>query len=632
MRKLFLRAVLITILSSCFLTALGVGAYGALELSRSAAASRDLVFQDVEKRYRIFGRLLEIAYDRMRHTAETALLEFERRYAGSESVFSVPSPELRELARSLGVDELYVLDADFIVRAASLMDDIGLDLDQGRQAVFGKLLSSVLGSGEIQDHGLSLSLRTSRINGYFYYSPRNSNFVLETSISADTVLNRVFGESFYGNFLADLFIPLQTPSGDVYGADLFLFNGRKGVSFLGNLSDPFLNPETIPRLDSGERIHDRNGWISSEYRAIPLNALPLRFVKTAYIRVSFDRQKPYIYSVHILVIVAAIAGMISLISFYSSKPFYEIHFLKRLETLSRKIDAVANGDYGQSFQDPRSDELSRIGSDIEGMVSGIVRNEERLRNAQRAELVALFSGGLAHDFNNLLNTVAGAASLLEDRSSSAPPELEKEIRESAALIKSASLRAGAMTRDLLSLSKGGETRTRVPLDIGSLLSGVSRLFARSLPPTVRFDSGPFPSGVFVLGDDSRLRQLFLNLLINAAQAVTDSADATPAGTGRIRISSSVLRNDAPAAEPGGLPAKHGKICEIQILDDGPGIDPEVREQIFKPFYTTKNKGMGVGLAMALATANAHGGDILIRNPASGAGVVFVVLLPALDPD
>jgi len=236
MRRLFLRAVLIIILSSCFLTTLGVGLYGSFELSRSDASARDLVFQDVEKRYRVFGQLLEVAYARLRGSAEDALLVFERKHQDAQAAFSASASELRALADSLGVDELYVIDDEFIIRAASLAEDLGLDLDQGRQTIFGKFLINTLGSGEIKDHGLSQSLRTSLINGYFYYSPRESNYILEASISVNTILNRTFGESFYRNFLADLLIPMQTPSDDVYDADLFIFNGQEGVSFLGNIS------------------------------------------------------------------------------------------------------------------------------------------------------------------------------------------------------------------------------------------------------------------------------------------------------------------------------------------------------------------------------------------------------------
>jgi len=423
---------------------------------------------------------------------------------------------------------------------------------------------------------------------------------------------------------------MQTPSDDVYDADLFIFNGQEGVSFLGNISDPFLTPEIISRLDSGERIRDRKGWISSEYKAIPLSALPLRFVKTVYIRVSFDRQKLFVYSVHLLVIFTTIAGIISIVSFYSSWSFFDIYLLKRLEILSTKIDAVANGDYGLSFEDPRSDELSSIGADIERMVSGIMQNEERLRNAQRAELVALFSGGIAHDFNNLLNTVAGAASLLEERADSSSPGFEKEIRDSAALIRAAAERAGAMTRDLLSLTKGDDKRTLVPLDIGSLLSGVSRLFSRSLPPEIHFSSGPFPAGIFILGDDSRLRQLFLNLLINAAQALTETQEPSAPGTGHVQITARVLKKDGLLSEYQDGTADSMEFYEIQVSDDGPSMPKEIKEQIFTPFFTTKKRGTGVGLTMALATAKAHGGNVYIRDPTTGAGAVFVVLLPLLE--
>ena len=622
MRKIFLKSILITILASCVLTALGVGLYGIFELSRTAEKSRDKVFRDAEMRFGIYGKLLELSCTRMRSTAETALHSFDREYPTAQAVFSATSSELKALADALGVDDLYVLDDNFVVRASSLPEDLGLNLAPEETPKFSRFLESTLGAGRVLDHGLSLSIRTSRINGYYYYSPGNSNYILEASFGAGTILSCTFGTSFYDSLLVNLFEPIQMQTAEAYGVDFFLFDGREGVSFLGNPPDPFLTPEIVSRLMIEEKISDNRGWISTEYRSLSNGAVPLSFADSVFIRISFDRHKFYRFGLHALILTGAIAALITFVFFFIARSYYETVFLNRLEALSANINAVACGDYGVSFKDTRADELSSIGEDIEQMVSGIVRNEERLHNIQRSELIALFSSGLAHDFNNLLSTIAGAASLLENQATDHGPGFERDIQETAELIRSSASRAGAMTRDLLALSRGDTNRPFSAVDLGSLLSGVSRLFARSLDPAIRFVYGPFPSGMIINGDDSRLRQLFLNLLVNSTQALSDTTDPSPTRPKEIRIQARITDGSPRDGE-----SSLTRYCETVVSDTGPGIPEETRDRIFSPFFTTKQRGTGVGLSMALSTARAHRGTIILSDAGPEGGAAFRVLLP-----
>ena len=113
----------------------------------------------------------------------------------------------------------------------------------------------------------------------------------------------------------------------------------------------------------------------------------------------------------------------------------------------------------------------------------------------------------------------------------------------------------------------------------------------------------------VNGDPQHLTAVFVNLLLNAAEAMPDG--------GSISVVS--------ANEPAGLDVP--AVVRVTVADSGPGIAPELREQIFDPFFSTKPEGTGFGLALALRTVEEHGGRLRLEPPPQGGGAVFVVELP-----
>jgi len=114
----------------------------------------------------------------------------------------------------------------------------------------------------------------------------------------------------------------------------------------------------------------------------------------------------------------------------------------------------------------------------------------------------------------------------------------------------------------------------------------------------------------ILGDAEALRGVFVNLFLNAAEAMTDG--------GELRISSEVV------AGPRGAPA----VIRVRVADQGPGVSGEVADRIFEPFFSTKGEGTGFGLPLALSTVEDHGGTLELEASESDAeGAVFVVELP-----
>lgn len=243
------------------------------------------------------------------------------------------------------------------------------------------------------------------------------------------------------------------------------------------------------------------------------------------------------------------------------------------------------------------------------------RLEERVRYTQKQESLKGLAEGLAHDFNNLLTRIVanvGVATLDLPENSSAWTSLKR--------IESAADHASELVDQMLAYAGKGKRKV-APVDLSSLIEKMSSLLASvvgdgvAVEHDLAFDLEP------VEGDAGQLRQIVVNLVTNASDAISPNE-----GTVRIRTGKTLLSEEALqrlAADRGVTP---GHYAFLEVSDDGCGIGPEMRARIFDPFFTTKATGRGLGLAAVLGIVRAHKGAIRIESQ-PGEGTVFRVLLP-----
>jgi PAS domain S-box-containing protein len=239
--------------------------------------------------------------------------------------------------------------------------------------------------------------------------------------------------------------------------------------------------------------------------------------------------------------------------------------------------------------------------------------EMRMVDAQRAESLGVLAGGLAHDFNNLLVAVLGNADL-------ALREIAEGKLSRAAVenIRLAGLRAAELTDQLLAYAgRGGTGTTRVEPSL--VVEELLRIIAPSIPADVKV-SVDIPSKLAVRADPAQLRQVLLNLVNNARDALIGRGGAIT-----VRASSDHLTGEPHPHDTLSAPA--GSYVVLEVEDDGPGMDSETRRHVFEPFFTTKQRGHGLGLAAVLGIVRAHGGGIRVIS-SYGTGAKFQVLWPA----
>ncbi len=242
--------------------------------------------------------------------------------------------------------------------------------------------------------------------------------------------------------------------------------------------------------------------------------------------------------------------------------------------------------------------------------------ERRIQESQRIESLATLAGGVAHDFNNLLVGILGNADLAMLQlhpESPARPQLEG--------IELAARRAADLARQMLAYSGRGRFVVE-RLDLRTLVEEMAHLMEVSLSKNAVIKYNFTDSVPAVNGDATQIRQVILNLLANASDAIGDASGVISISTGLMDCDDDYLRSAFA-----GSSLKAGPFSFIEVSDTGIGMDEDVRRRMFDPFFTTKFTGRGLGLAAVLGIIKGHGGVIKVYSE-PGRGSTFKVLLPA----
>ena len=246
------------------------------------------------------------------------------------------------------------------------------------------------------------------------------------------------------------------------------------------------------------------------------------------------------------------------------------------------------------------------------------RNLERqMQQTQKLESLGVLAGGIAHDFNNILMAVLGHAELALDVISPVSP-----ARENLTEITNASRRAADLCRQMLAYA-GKSSFTLERLDLRELVEEMAHLLKTTISKkailNLNLERGLPP----IQADPSQIRQIVMNLIINASDAIGDRSGVITVSVGATRCDEEYL---------GKMELREtlapGLYVHIEVTDTGHGMDAETRSRIFEPFFSTKFTGRGLGLAAVLGIVRAHRGAIKVYSE-QGKGTTFKILFPAL---
>ena len=250
-------------------------------------------------------------------------------------------------------------------------------------------------------------------------------------------------------------------------------------------------------------------------------------------------------------------------------------------------------------------------------IEDVKRLEDLARQSDRHKAVAELAAGLAHEIRNPLAAIRSSVELLAGDEGDGADGRPVEDRRLLGLIVREADRLSSLIQDFMAFSRT-ELRNRARIDLVEVVRDaleVERVSAPDGAQEIAFT--PPEEEYWVEGDHNLLKQVVLNLATNARAAVGDRL------TGRVEIRVGV-DPDLP-----GLERAPGPFVTLEVRDNGPGVDPRVRDRIFDPFFTTREKGFGMGLAIVHRLVDLHGGVVWVHST-PGWGCIFRVALPRLE--
>lgn len=241
----------------------------------------------------------------------------------------------------------------------------------------------------------------------------------------------------------------------------------------------------------------------------------------------------------------------------------------------------------------------------------------QLHQSQKMESIGNLAGGIAHEFNNMLAIIMGNNELIME-------ELPQGslARESSEEIRIAGIRARDVVKQLLTFSRQDDAIKKV-MDLTSIVQESMKLLRSSIPVNIKIEQSLSADTYSIMGNGTQINQLIINLCNNAV-------DALPENGGRITIE---LLNETIEIQQTKNQTKlnPGQYAKLIVSDNGMGMDTEILDRVFEPYFTTKNVGEGTGIGMAVVhgIVERHGGAI-IADSKPGRGSAFTIFLPAYD--
>ena len=281
--------------------------------------------------------------------------------------------------------------------------------------------------------------------------------------------------------------------------------------------------------------------------------------------------------------------------------------IQALRLINRSTAQIAQGDFTPLPVPHTRDETRNVAEAFNRMIVELEKRQNQLVQEKKLASLGVLTSGIAHQLNNPLNNISTSCQILREEGVVKEDEFTRELLDN---IYHEVLRSRDIVKGLLEFSRVTDFSLK-PVSLDAVVERSMRLVASQLPGGIVTERD-IPAGLLVPMDAQRMQEVFLNLFINAMQAMT------PPGRISVQAEADTARSQAV----------------IRVADTGTGIKPEHLGRIFDPFYTLKEvgKGTGLGLSIVFGIIKKHGGTIVAENRQDGPGAVFTIRLPLERPE
>ena len=343
------------------------------------------------------------------------------------------------------------------------------------------------------------------------------------------------------------------------------------------------------------------------------------------------------YNRQAFLLVTLIAADVAVFVVFGAYQLNRLFLLPLAETIPA-IEAIAAGDLARRVPIGASEEFANLATSVNRMTDRLLDERTHLVRAEKLAGIGRLAAGIAHEVGNPLGAIHGYVHMIRRAAADNP-----SVLESAAALEAESARIDRIIRSLLDYSRPRRA-TPSPVDVNdTILSVVQLLTDQGVFRQIDLQLSLDPDDLATIGERHELEQVFVNLFVNAADAMNGSgliavrtrratvAELAAGAERRVSdpLSFRVDREPSPRLR-GWLSAESlpDEVIQVVVADGGTGVPPGEEERIFDPFYTTKapGKGTGLGLAVVARVVENAGGVIWVRGSREG-GAAFIMLLP-----
>ncbi len=275
--------------------------------------------------------------------------------------------------------------------------------------------------------------------------------------------------------------------------------------------------------------------------------------------------------------------------------------LRPLQIIKEATRSIAKGEFKKVSVLNTRDEMQQVLEAFNTMVGELERRQDQLVQSQKLSSIGTLSAGIAHQLNNPLNNIYTSCQIARSDFDTSDPDFIKQMLKN---IDQETSRARGIVLSLLEFAREKEFTLRME-NLKDIINRAVQLVRSQVPASIKV-SVEVPRKLNLPMDSQRMQEVFLNLIINACQAIH--------GPGSIDISARI--------------SPDGKNTVISVHDSGDGVSKEIRDRLFDPFFTTKDEGMGTGLGLSITYGiiQKHNGEITVES-ARGEGTTFLITLP-----
>ncbi len=594
--------------------------YSKIQIEKLINNEESNLIRRVSDEYRYIITIVEMAEKQIYHEYKNPLENLANQLIpNNNSLDKIPIETLSDYAKSIGVDELFIIDSQGVIINSSLEAEIGYDLNNEGE-VFMNYFNNLFVSNQFECQSFASSSVDGTLMFYTYYNPPNTNFVLESSLSLKKHLSKFYKKEFNELMVWGSRDKIINENPLVEGIEIFSLNDGAKVSIYDSSKPLKLNSTELQELIKNKSKSFKTKRGEEYYRLISIDSQDSNFPNNLIVYIEFN-YTPLVDSFRQLILVNAllffiVLFLVSIISLVIIKK----HFIKKVEIINSNLELIKDAKYDslQSFKS--NDELSTISSNIIEVKNNVMLREQQLLEAKRKaeesdSLKSSFLANMSHEIRTPLNAIVGFSNLLVELFNK-----KDGVEDYTHLISENSTQLLRIISDIIDISRIESNQlliTEKKIDLNKIIETITiygeqrieiyrKLYDRE-KTDFRVKKSKLSGGNIIITDPFRLNQILEQLIDNAAKFTS---------SGEIILE--YYNNE--------------KMLTFSVIDTGSGIDTDNIDHIFnkfiqvEDFLSGKLGGTGIGLTICKGVLSILGGEISVKSKL-GKGSTFTFSIP-----